>query len=59
MENKLISDPVIKVETLGKKYIIGHQRQKHDATLRESIANSSRSLVGQLRGKSLVGPSGH
>ena len=51
-----MSDTVIKVENLGKKYIIGHQRQKHYATLRDSIATGSKNIVGKLRGKLAADP---
>jgi lipopolysaccharide transport system ATP-binding protein len=51
-----MSDTVIKVENLGKKYIIGHQRQKHYATLRESISTGSKNIVGKLRGKLSADP---
>lgn len=46
-----MSETVIKVENLGKKYIIGHQvegRSKYVA-LRDVIANGAKSLVKNLR----------
>lgn len=42
-----MSDTIIRVENLGKKYIIGHQqegRSQYD-TLRDAIANGAKSLV--------------
>lgn len=40
-----MSDPVIKVENLGKKYIIGHQKQEKYTALRDVIGNSVRSIL--------------
>jgi len=37
-----MSDTVIKVENLSKRYVIGHQRQERYVTLRDAIANSAR-----------------
>lgn len=34
--------PVIKIETLSKKYIIGHQKQERYVALRDVIANSTK-----------------
>ncbi len=39
-----MSDTVIKVENLSKRYVIGHQRQERYTTLRDAIANATRSL---------------
>ncbi len=39
-----MSDTVIRVENLGKKYIIGHQKQERYLTLRDAIAKGTRSL---------------
>ena len=36
--------PVIKVENLGKKYILGHQKQERYTALRDVIANGVKSL---------------
>lgn len=41
-----MSDPIIQVENLGKKYIIGHQKQERYTALRDIIANGAKS-VGQ------------
>ena len=35
-----MSDVVIRVENLGKKYIIGHEKQECHSTVRDSIVNS-------------------
>jgi lipopolysaccharide transport system ATP-binding protein len=40
-----MSDTVIRVENLGKKYILGHQREERYTTLRDSIANSAKGLL--------------
>ncbi len=42
-----MSDTVILVENLGKKYVIGHQKQERYTTLRDLLAERSRS-VGQI-----------
>lgn len=43
-----MSDTVIRVENLGKKYIIGHQKQGRYTALRDVIANGAKSLGRQL-----------
>lgn len=40
-----MSEPVIRVENLSKKYIIGHQKQEKYTTLRDMIANGAKSVV--------------
>ena len=40
-----MSDTVIKVENLSKKYIIGHQHQERYTTLRDSISNGAKGLL--------------
>lgn len=40
-----MSDTVIRVENLSKKYILGHQKQESYTTLRDSIANSAKGLL--------------
>ncbi|AFY95607.1 ABC transporter ATP-binding protein [Chamaesiphon minutus] len=40
-----MTDTVVRVENLSKKYIIGHQRQEKYTTLRDSIANGSRNFL--------------
>ncbi len=40
-----MSDTVIKVENLGKKYILGHQQQERYVALRDVLANSAKGLV--------------
>jgi lipopolysaccharide transport system ATP-binding protein len=47
-----MSDTVIQVENLGKKYIIGHQKQENYPSLRDAIANGAASL-----GRKLLKPS--
>ena len=42
-----MSETVIRVENLGKKYIIGHQKQER-YTLRDAIANGVESFGRQL-----------
>jgi lipopolysaccharide transport system ATP-binding protein len=39
-----MSDTVIRVENLGKKYIIGHQKQERYTALRDVLSEKSRSL---------------
>lgn len=43
-----MSNGVIRVENLGKRYIIGHQKQERYTALRDVIANGTKSLAGQL-----------
>ncbi len=40
-----MSDAIIKVENLGKKYIIGHQKQERYTALRDVIGNSVKSIL--------------
>lgn len=40
---------VIKVENLGKKYIIGHQRQARNQTLRDTMAHTARGILQRIR----------
>ncbi len=50
-----MSDTVIRVENLSKKYIIGHQQQEGYTTLRDSISNVTKGLLKPFqRGKSPV-----
>jgi lipopolysaccharide transport system ATP-binding protein len=47
-----MSDAVIRVENLGKKYIIGHEKQERNTTLRDAMADSAKGLVKSFqRGK--------
>jgi len=46
--SNLMSDTVIRVENLGKKYIIGHQKQERYTSLRDVIANGARSVFSSL-----------
>ena len=43
-----MSDTVIRVENLGKKYIISHQQQERYTALRDVIANGAKSLSHKL-----------
>jgi lipopolysaccharide transport system ATP-binding protein len=48
-----MSDTVISVENLGKKYIIGHEKQEQYTALRDVIANGAKGLLNPFqRGKS-------
>ena len=40
-----MSEPVIRVENLSKKYIIGHKKQEKYTTLRDMVANGAKSVV--------------
>lgn len=40
--------PVIKVENLSKKYIIGHQKQERYSTLRDVLANGTKRLANKM-----------
>ncbi|WP_017654683.1 ABC transporter ATP-binding protein [Fortiea contorta] len=44
-----MSDTVIKVENLGKKYILGHQQQERYTALRDVIANRAKGLVNAVQ----------
>lgn len=44
-----MSDTVIRVENLSKKYIIGHQQQEGYTALRDVIANGAKGLVNALK----------
>ena len=43
-----MSETVIRVENLGKKYIIGHQKQEPYTALRDVMANGAKSLMSKL-----------
>lgn len=47
-----MSDTVIRVENLGKKYAIAHQKQEGYTTLRERIADGTKSLSRRLLSRS-------
>ncbi|MBE9199400.1 MULTISPECIES: ABC transporter ATP-binding protein [unclassified Nodularia (in: cyanobacteria)] len=49
-----MSDTVIRVENLGKKYIIGHQQQERYTALRDVIANKVKSLSSLINPKARV-----
>ena len=46
-----MSDAVIRVENLSKKYIIGHQKQERYTALRDVIANGAKNFAQGLMGK--------
>jgi lipopolysaccharide transport system ATP-binding protein len=48
-----MSDTVIRVENLGKKYIIGHQTQEKYTTLRDVIANGAKGLFKSFQNQKL------
>lgn len=55
-----MSDSVIRVENLGKKYIIGHQQQGGYKTLRDAIASSVKSLKNRILSRNTqISPSSH
>jgi lipopolysaccharide transport system ATP-binding protein len=39
-----VSDIVVRVENLGKKYVISHQNQRGNSTLRDAIASTAKSI---------------
>jgi lipopolysaccharide transport system ATP-binding protein len=43
-----MSNPIIRIENLGKKYIIDRQQQQQYSTLRETIVNSARNLFAHI-----------
>jgi lipopolysaccharide transport system ATP-binding protein len=48
-----MSDIVVRVENLSKKYIIGHQQQQSNSTLRDAISNSAKGMLKPFqRGRS-------
>jgi lipopolysaccharide transport system ATP-binding protein len=44
-----VSNTVIRVENLGKKYIIGHQQQERYTALRDVIANRTKGLLSSFQ----------
>ncbi|OBQ09599.1 MAG: ABC transporter ATP-binding protein [Anabaena sp. LE011-02] len=50
-----MSDTVIRVENLGKKYIIGHQQQERYTALRDVITNKVKSIGSLINPKEKVG----
>ncbi len=54
-----MSNTIIRVENLGKKYIIGHQKQERYTALRDVMANGAKSLGRKLLkplGKRMANP---
>ena len=45
-----MSDIVIRVENLSKKYIIGHQKQERYTSLRDTITDKVKSFGGLFSG---------
>ena len=45
-------DTVIRVENLGKRYIIGHQQQEKYTTLRDVLANTAKGITQRFNPKS-------
>ena len=43
-----MSDTIIKVENLSKKYIIGHQQQEKYTALRDILVNGTKSLANNI-----------
>ena len=43
-----MSDTVIRIENLGKKYIIGHQKQGGYTALRDVLADGAKSLKSRV-----------
>jgi lipopolysaccharide transport system ATP-binding protein len=54
-----MSNTIIKVENLGKSYLIGHERQKGYVALRDVVAANAKNFVNgirdTIRGKQLMG----
>jgi lipopolysaccharide transport system ATP-binding protein len=44
-----MSDTVIKVENLGKKYVLGHQQQERYTALRDVLANGAKGLARSFK----------
>src|SRR4028119_759978 len=56
-----MSKTIIRVENLGKKYILGHQKQEGYTALRDVMANGAKSLARQIikpLGKRMPEPAG-
>ena len=49
-----MSDTVVRVENLSKKYILGHQKEEGYATLRDSISNGAKGLFKTFKRGSQV-----
>jgi len=44
-----MSDIVIRIENLGKSYIIGHEKQERYTALRNVLANKVKQIAGKTR----------
>ncbi len=42
-----MSNPIIKVENLGKKYFIRHERKSRYSTIRDTISNSAKNILNK------------
>jgi lipopolysaccharide transport system ATP-binding protein len=52
-----MSDTVVRVENLSKRYILGHQKQEGYTTLRDSITNGAKGLLKPFqRGSQVANP---
>jgi lipopolysaccharide transport system ATP-binding protein len=49
-----MSDTVVRVENLSKRYILGHQKQEGYTTLRDSITNGAKGLLKTFQRESQV-----
>ena len=49
-----MSDTVIRVENLGKRYIIGHQQQEKYTALRDVLANTAKGITQRFNPKSKI-----
>lgn len=49
-----MSDPIIRVENLGKKYIIGHQQKERYTALRDVLANKAKGITQLFNPKSKI-----
>ncbi len=59
MGTQSVSDTVIRIENLGKKYVLGHQNQGNYTTLRDKITDGAKSLkrtLGSSFGSSIPQP---
>ena len=48
LRSKSMSQKVITVENLGKKYVIGQRKQEKYITLRDAIANGTKSIIQKV-----------
>jgi lipopolysaccharide transport system ATP-binding protein len=48
MGTEIVSDTVIRIENLGKKYVLGHQKQGRYSTIRDKISDGAKSVSLRL-----------